>query len=449
MEWWNGLQKAFIGRYHLLFFTNNNRNDLGIPSVVEVGYDQKLFYCDLPGEFQELHDMVASIANKDFIWERFDPEQSTRKAFSWYVFWLTVIQSLGPAGVYIWSGHEVIADALAQAARATGTDLFFLERGPYAKTFACDRIGINFASSFVNNYDSSSSVKDSGRVERFAQIYYESGVSNWGQPDAIKDKRAFRKHFGIPEEKIVIFFPSQVDTDTNLKLYSPYFPTVYSAFKAVADELKRLHQNDVFLLGKKHPYQRTEEEQFRKAVNGIGMWTADANIFDCVRYADAVISINSSTAAEAALIGKPLLLLGQSILAPNRDVMSLIDRNGLPIIVRKLIDRARDSFCKIDYCYFERLLFGYLFSAHPLYNDLGVRSVGDIPLPTPNAIKNKLMDSESLHRLILFQFSQEIHLSRLTAQEINRLEEAIYGFQNSLSWKITSPLRWIRKKLGI
>lgn len=474
IELWNAFQQTVKGSYELIFFTNNVRSDLEIPSVIEIGYDQKLFNFELPSELQELEEKIALIASKDKIWERFDQQQSFRKALSWYLFWIATIHSLEPVGVYVWSGYEVIADALSHAARDAGITPLILERGPLAKTFACDSLGVNFASSFIQSYISSPTVADHDRVERFARLYYETGVSNWDQPKVINDKQAFRKLLGIPEGKIVIFFPSQVDTDTNVKLFSQHFPTVYSAFEAVAEELRLLSKEDVFLLGKKHPCQRVDEEQFEIALKGIGLWVAEANIFDCIRFSDAVISINSSTATEAALIGKPVLLLGQSILSPNRHVISLTDRSELSVKCHELIKLARSNTRAIDHNYYERLLFGYLFSADSEYIDLGVRPVKDIPLPVTNVSNMPCLPVSDINqRAILYYCRQILQVSRdhkHTAEQIERmvteiklylhqidqmatvieaLTNAVRGYQNSLSWKITTPLRWLRQKLAI
>jgi hypothetical protein len=209
-------------------------------------------------------------------------------------------------------------------------------------------------------------------------------------------------------------------------------------------------------LGKKHPYQK-DDDCYHNLFAGIGAWVTEGNIFDFINYSDGVISINSSSAVEAALLGKPILLLGQSILEKNEAVLKLGARDDLSKALETLIDKMQRQQECFDERYWERLLFGYLYSADKVNSAIGIKTVGAIKCR--GTIASDRYDSPEFDELIGTFFTRTFHklmeynsLCRQAAgfkAENDDLKEQVQGIVHSLSWRLTRPLRYIREKMGL
>jgi hypothetical protein len=341
-----------------------------------------------------------------------------------------------------------------------------MERGPFANTFVCDTSGISCESNFIKSYDAIECVPDDQAIREFARLYFQNGISNWEQPDLSAEKREFYKKYNIPEDKLLIFFPLQLDNDTNSKLFSPYYSSVLEAYIDIVNAVNGLVDN-VYLLVKRHPRQKNINS-FESVTILSGVLVDDAHIFDCIRYSDVIISINSSSAVEAALIGKPVLLLGESILTTNNKVLKIENKDNLQCKLKKLITMVEYANDSIDTVFFSKLLFHYLYTPKAVYQDIGISSVEKIPTPEPRHLNDKTSFTQNeailtaqvlalFHRCLgqdlnidgTLQHLDEIEVrladkERLQAENIKLLQQKdrqIDAIYNSFSWRVTKLLR--------
>ena len=337
------------------------------------------FSRDIPGQ---KYDEFRKIAELDKIWDEYDHRRSMQSAVFWDQFWRCVIDSYKPLMVFLWNGYHIAEASLNQNCRRKCIETFFLERGPFAKSFYCDKRGHNFSSSFVSNYPRMQSNLSTANINAFKGIYFSNKLSNWEQPKSLPSRSAFRKSIGIPENKLIVFMPGQLDRDCNLKLFSPHFSCFFEAASTVIASLTRF-RDQVFLLGKQHPRDATKNhKKLKRLFATVGKWMATPNIFDCLNYADAIISINSSSAVEGALLGKPILMLGHSVLALNKNILKLSSSNDLDVCIAELIRlAAREKECNVDFNFFRKLFSNTLFSTDETYVSLGFKSLSEFPHP--------------------------------------------------------------------
>ncbi len=434
VAWWNSFYEAHGDNVEVFFFTTDTNAELAFPNVIQISYHDILSCADAALD-DGTDDLLSQVAEYDKIWECYDPVVSKAKARSWYAYWQTALAVCRPAAVYSWNGYNVPEVALARAADLAGIATFHLERGPFARTFVCDKKGFNFSGSFISDYDKIDVEPDEERVRRFRQAYFKGGVSNWEQPELVSERDAFFDTLGIPKDKLLLFFPSQLDRDANSKLFNRHFSSVYEALASTASVLEK-HADRVFLLAKKHPKQEDDTERYAAACSRVGKWIEDAHIFDCIAFADAVISINSAVAVEAALCGKPTLILGSSILQPNEAVLKLTDRETFDETIDDLLSLASGRETRIDPAYFSKLLFGYLFSAEPEYVELGLKRPSDFPVPRDTGPAD---DARRRCAEAITSFMQSTRQSALLRAEYATLEREYerykYGYERlASSW---------------
>jgi len=160
---------------------------------------------------------------------------------------------------------------------------------PQKQTFSIDELGSNGSSSFANatsfpmNKDSSSVINK--------RSYYE---------------RAAKK----PNEDNFIYVPLQLNTDTQIKKYSPFF-------KDMKDFI--LHVASIFvdkqLVVKSHPKDLLQNHHRYKEIcdslNNV-KYVSDKNNIGYCKYAERVIAINSTVVNEALLFQKPVMTYGKN-----------------------------------------------------------------------------------------------------------------------------------------
>jgi capsular polysaccharide export protein len=107
-----------------------------------------------------------------------------------------------------------------------------------------------------------------------------------------------------------VFLPLQVSSDTNLLLFSDH-----DAFSALAAAEKRAEELGVQLVIKPHPAERNMAllGRLRRVCQARGhVWTG-ANTLRLIQAADEIVTINSTVGLTARALGRPLIILGQSV----------------------------------------------------------------------------------------------------------------------------------------
>lgn len=388
IQLWNSFYEKNQHTHNFIFFSTNLSDHLKINTVIKINYELNLTDSHHLNKNPLFGQIAEEIAHYDNIWGIYDLPSSEDKANSWLFFWHFILHLFSPIGVYVWNGYHIPELALLKTADIFGVEKYYMERGPFGKTFICDNKGFNFTSSFIENYDSLPVSLRTKNILRFSDLYFKTGVSGWEQPDLCKSKKEFIEKYNLPGDKHIILFPAQIDNDANSRLFSPYFKDVYTAFSDIIDVLKA-YSDEIYLIAKSHPMD-TAKRKYKKIPNSSGKWIHDCHIFDCLKYSDAIISINSASAVEGSLLCKPVLLLGNSILSTNKNIIKLTQRESLKTVIDKLIQSIGKNSKLMDFNFFDKLLFQYLYTAYPDFVNLGIQSASTIPIPTEKELKIKL-----------------------------------------------------------
>ncbi len=230
-----------------------------------------------------------------------------------------VLETYRPDVVLVWNGllsHEAV---VADRARRRGVPVRYCEKGPLPDSWYADPLGVNAAGSLVAAPRSPGLMEalDApleqdqfaaliGEIERNAQ----AGASAWGQPP-LRGAAAWRRDLGIPDRGRVLFFPLQVDADTNMRFFSPHFSGSLEALRSVVEAAG----DDWFVLAKPHPKGACPANAVEDVVGRRGRCVPELNLHDALDLSGLVVTVNSTVAAEAAWRDVPVLQLGRGILS--------------------------------------------------------------------------------------------------------------------------------------
>jgi hypothetical protein len=246
-----------------------------------------------------------------------------------------IIKLLRPDKVIVWNGLVDRRRAMVDVCRALGIEVVFAEKGFLAGSWYMDPEGVNARSSFVRSECYREPPTDHMIRVLKARISEGrvSGMSGWEQPKRQLSER-LRAKLGLDSAKTIVFFAGQLDEDTNITLFSPYFVSVVDALKWLVNGLDASRYQLVF---KPHPKDSTSLNTYRTILGVAGVVVADLNIFDALDISDVVVAINSSVILEAVVSGKPVVQLGHGILdkAPY-----VVHYNGL-LSVDELLLKAK------------------------------------------------------------------------------------------------------------
>lgn len=257
----------------------------------------------------------------------------------WFVEAVCALRMIQPDWVIVWNGHLTKRGVYAKAVQYLNIPFVYAEKGVFPESWCLDDKGINASSTLRHiNYDA---VKGRG-LEYWRDKIKEidaSGASAWEQPP-MEDLAELKRQLGINERQKVIFFPGQVDADSNIILYSPYFKNSPEVLKWLVGNL---NEEDFFILVKPHPKGFLSESDFTKLLGDKGKSVSSINVLDAIRISDCIVTINSSVAFEAALRQKPVLLLGEGILSGKKFVHSYIPNVNSDVLIRKTINEYESN----------------------------------------------------------------------------------------------------------
>jgi len=273
-----------------------------------------------------------------------------------------VLDSYQPDVVLVWNGlvwHPAVA---AARARRKGIPVWHCEKGALPGTWYADPLGINATSSLVLEPSApglhevlEAPLPPDRRAAVLSELdrIAQAGASAWEQPE-LRGPDGWRRQLAIPDGAKVLFFPLQVDADTNMRFFSPHFAGSLDALEAVVEALQ--DRDDWFVLVKPHPKGTYRQDRLQRAVASRGRCTRTINLHDAVALASLVVTINSTVAAEAAWRNRPVLQLGRGILSGKRIVFEFDPARPLAEQIDEATKRWADEADR-----FERALRLYHF----------------------------------------------------------------------------------------
>jgi len=261
-------------------------------------------------------EISESVLDREYRYHqaRFGGKFSAEDVEKRYALWINQARALYrltmPDMVWVWNGTVYRSAAYAAAAMGMDIPLRFAEKGVMPGSWALDPRGTNGESSLLDSDESFPGEDAVTSMKTIIRGWDDMGSSAWGQPDRLAEKERNDLLAWAAGRKIV-FFPGQVDSDSNIICFSPHFR---GSLEALNFLVKNLNDEYVFLV-KPHPKGSAADEAYRRAVGGRGRVMTNIHVLDAIALSDLVVTINSTVGFEAAVRGKPVFLLGRGILS--------------------------------------------------------------------------------------------------------------------------------------
>lgn len=198
----------------------------------------------------------------------------------------------GASAVVVWNGLKFRQRIVVAAAQALGIHVLYMENGLLPGMTTLDSQGINFRNSVPR--DPAFFIAQSGTVP---------------MPPPVRPA----KPEGLPEH--YIFVPFQVNTDSQVVLFSPWLKDMYALTDALLLAEQHLGEAMPQMVLKTHPAcdqdytllaQQLEQQSQRIRL----LLSGDTQAM--IAYADAVATINSTVGIEAIIANIRTLVLGQA-----------------------------------------------------------------------------------------------------------------------------------------
>ena len=226
-----------------------------------------------------------------------------------------LFNAIQPQAVITWNGAPLFAWALAFLARRKGVPTYFLERGLLPDTLVVDPQGVNYGSHLAGaNWEKIHATQPTAEEMRsLRQLCLElqnqkRTIVRQGQDISATD---LRMKLGIPPRARTILMPLQIETDSNILSYSPY----YKKMADIISDLQKILKNieEVILLIRPHPEDRSRLAELRSLANGKTRVNTEFSLHSLLALADVVVTVNSTVGLEALLQRKPVVVLGRAI----------------------------------------------------------------------------------------------------------------------------------------
>lgn len=211
-----------------------------------------------------------------------------------------ILQIVNPNHVVIWNGFTgFVANVLRVLCKYESIATSFLERGLLKNSLFVDDKGVNGASSLSLVKDYSISRTVDGLSLYVQDLFFDKEdidvTTNQDRPEFLKGKK-------------VVFFPLQVQLDTNILLYSPY-----NTMREVFFEIyKKLNSENTFFIIRPHP-EELETTLINIPILDNVLVSKDESLEYWLNLSDLVVTVNSTVGLEALIKGKSIICLGQSV----------------------------------------------------------------------------------------------------------------------------------------
>lgn len=144
----------------------------------------------------------------------------------------------------------------------------------------------------------------------------------------VNTMRLRRFYRALPEDTRFVYYPLHVPADAALTLRSPEYLDQYTLIDFISRSIPCTHK----VLIKEHPalvgavsYTRMRELLARR--DNVILLDPGINNYDILRASDAVLTVNSKSGAEALLLGKPVIVLGDAFYRAS-SLVHVVDRLG-------------------------------------------------------------------------------------------------------------------------
>lgn len=236
-----------------------------------------------------------------YLWPFYEAFLSVLFVF-YYRRFIYVISKRIPDLICIWNGHRLPEYAIKLIAKKNNIKLAFFENGLLPDSTTVDPKGVNDLNSVP-------------REKEFYENYVPSGNNlnfEIQQRASMKSKKRYSKspelYEDLPEK--FIYVPFQVNHDSQVLLNSSRVNSMDELFQWLDYSIKKIDDKDLFFVIKEHPSDSKKFKYLRKVNERILFRNFDSK--DLIEKSISTLTLNSTVGLESLILGKKLILLGES-----------------------------------------------------------------------------------------------------------------------------------------
>lgn len=223
---------------------------------------------------------------------------------------LKLIDKIKPDFLVGWNGNGPHFIFLMKvAAKIKELPIFHVERGLLPDTFVFDPYGVNFKSNIAGSFLPLLSTTEREKTKSFIADYRKKSSTIVGSKKVEGlDKASVANRLGIDLNKGYIFFPMQIEGDSNIIINSPKYKTMQEVITDCLEVAKKLN---CYLVCRPHP--ENKEINYESFSHELLIVDNSMHLYDMLRNSIANIVINSTVGLESIVLGMPTITLGHSV----------------------------------------------------------------------------------------------------------------------------------------
>ncbi len=215
-----------------------------------------------------------------------------------YAMDIALLTRRKPKMVVIWNGLKYRRAIFSQACEDLSIKTVFMENGLLPDTTVCDQQGVNARNSMPRTADF-----------YLSQSAYSENTINTDLVVRTSKHRKASSQSPLPQR--FIFVPFQVDTDSQILLFSPWIKTMQQLFA----EMKQIQSNlsGVKLVFKEHPSSPIDYRHLHSQLSqDQGIFANDFSTQELIDRSELIVTINSTVGIEGLLRNKKVISLGEA-----------------------------------------------------------------------------------------------------------------------------------------
>lgn len=226
------------------------------------------------------------------------------------------------------------------AAKIANVPVFHVERGLLPDTLVFDPQGVNFKSYIAGSYLPLITEEERKIARAYIKDFSTQGKTIVGKNlDRELTSEEVNRKIGLPSRAKFIFFPMQIEGDSNIIINSP----IYKKMADVIEDVKQVaNLTGLKVVCRPHPEYSLTPEELKKLHPGV-IFDNSLHLHTMLKHAVANVVINSTVGLESILLGRPTIALGHSVYSGKGITLDAFHRDHIEVAVRKVIDSDFDK----------------------------------------------------------------------------------------------------------
>ncbi|WP_432669235.1 glycosyltransferase [Pseudomonas umsongensis] len=226
------------------------------------------------------------------------------------------------------------------AAKISNLPIFHVERGLLPDTLVFDPQGVNFKSYIAGSYLPLLNNNERAIARKYIEQFATQGKTIVGKDaDNTLSRDDVLKRIGLAATSRYIFFPMQIEGDSNIILNSP----IYKKMIEVIDDLKLVsRRTGIKIVCRPHPENTITLSELKKRFPSI-TFDNSLHLHTMLKHSVANVIINSTVGLESILLERPTIALGHSVYSGKGITLDAFHKEHIEQAVRTIITNKIDN----------------------------------------------------------------------------------------------------------